>query len=101
MDFLTFKSFISINVLILFYYVGAIIIPLFAWTLATWFLRNYHPIDTTYQQIKKSLWKHITTQQKIYLLLFFIFGFFFMELLWRMMFEFLIAYLQIRDALVT
>ena len=100
MDFLTFKSFISTEVLILFYYIGALILPIGIWFLSTWLIRKYKFLNTTYESGKEMIWKSLNKKQQIKFLTFFIFFFLFMELFWRMLFEFLIAYMQIRDALL-
>ena len=100
MDFLTFKSFISIEVLIIFYYIGAIVMPVGVWFLVTWSIRKYNFIDEVYRKAKETIWKSLNRKQQIKLVIFFIFFFLFMELFWRMLFEFLIAYMQMRDALL-
>jgi len=100
MDFLTFKSFISTEVLIAFYYIGAIIFPALAWYLVTWLLYKYDFANALYQKGNKALWKSLSKNQQYKLILFFLATFLFMELFWRMLFEFLIAYMQIRDALL-
>lgn len=100
MDFLTFKSFISTEVLIIFYYMGALILPAASWYLARWLMRKYKVINSMYENGKEILWKSLSKKQQTRLALFFILALFFMELFWRMMFEFLIAYMQIRDALL-
>ena len=100
MDFLTFKSFISIKALIIFYYMGALILPVGLWLLINWLLRKYDFFDAAYKKGKDIIWKSLDKKQQTKLLIFFIFLFLFMELFWRMLFEFLIAYMQIRDALI-
>lgn len=100
MDFLTFKTFISTEALILFYYIGAVILPIGMWFLITWLLRKYEIIHIAHQQGKETFWKTLNQKQKRYLIIFFITSFLFLELFWRMLFEFLIAYMQIRDALL-
>jgi len=80
-DFLLFNTFITPNILILFYYIGAIIAPLFLW-----------------------LYKEKITDQKIYqknkyAFILFMSIFFFMELFWRMFFEMLIGYFDIHNYL--
>jgi len=100
MDFLTFKSFISIEVLIVFYYIGAIILPAGAWYLVTWLIQKYEFVNIAYEKGKETIWKSLNKKQKNKLIIFFISAFIFMELFWRMLFEFLIAYMQIRDALL-
>ena len=100
MDFLTFKTFISTETLIIFYYLGAFILPIFLWLLLTWLIQKYKLLNTSYENGKKLLWKSLSQKQKAKYIAFFIIAFFFMELFWRMLFEFLIAYMQIRDALL-
>ena len=100
MDFLTFKSFISTEALIVFYYLGALILPIAVWLLLTWLIQRYKLVSSAYQSGKKLLWKSLNRKQQTKLVIFFIVLFLFMELFWRMFFEFLIAYMQMRDALL-
>ena len=100
MDFLTFKSFISIETLILFYYIGAFILPFAAWYFMNWLIRKYEIYNIMYEKGKATLWRSLTQKQKIKFMLFLTITFLCMQLFWRMLFEFLIAYMQIRDALV-
>ncbi len=101
MDFLTFKTFISIDALIVFYYMGAVIMPISMWFFMIWIVQKYNIIGSIYEKGKDLTWHLLDGKQKIKLVLFFIICFFFMELFWRMLFEFLIAYMQIRDALLS
>ena len=100
MDFLTFKTFISTEALIIFYYLGALILPIGLWFLITWLIRKYRLLNTAYENGKELLWKSLSRKQQIKLVAFFVISFLFMELFWRMLFEFLIAYMQMRDALL-
>jgi len=100
MDFLTFKTFLSIEALIIFYYIGAIIFPVGIWVLMLWLLKKYDFINEAYLQGKELVWKSLNSGQRIKLAITFIIVFIFMELFWRMLFEFLIAYMQMRDALI-
>ncbi len=100
MDFLTFKSFISTEILIIFYYLGALILPIGVWHQHTWLFRKFMLLNTAYENGKEFLWKSLNRKQQTKLFVFFMFFFFLMELFWRMLFEFLIAYMQIRDALL-
>lgn len=100
MDFLTFKSFISTEVLIIFYYIGALLMPIGIWYLLTWLIGKYRFVNATYEKGKEVIWHSLNKKQQTKLVAFFISSFLFMELFWRMLFEFLIAYMQIRDALL-
>ena len=99
-DFLNFKIFISPYVLIISYYIGAIVVPVGSWFLASWIIRKYTIASDIYES-GKSTFKNITrTRDRILLYALFILFFICMEIMWRMMFEFLIAYLQMREALM-
>ena len=100
MDFLTFKSFISTEVLIMFYYIGALILPIGIWHLLTRLIGKYIFANDAYENEKEVIWHSLNKKQQAKLVAFFISSFLFMELFWRMLFEFLIAYMQIRDALL-
>ena len=100
MDFLTFKTFISTEALIIFYYLGAITLPIGLWLLLTWLVRKYKLLNTAYENGKELLWETLNKKQQIKFAAFFVISFLFMELFWRMLFEFLIAYMQMRDALL-
>ena len=100
MDFLTFKTFISTEALIVFYYLGALILPIGLWLLLTWLIRKYRLLNTVYENGKELFWKLLSRKQQTKFVVFFIISFLFMELFWRMLFEFLIAYMQMRDALL-
>jgi len=100
MDFLTFKTFISTEALIAFYYIGAFILPVGIWLFFAWLIRKFKYINTVFDSSKAIIWKSLDKQQQIKLVSLLITTFLFMELFWRMLFEFLIAYMQIRDALL-
>ena len=100
MDFLTFKTFLSIDALIIFYYVGAVFFPVAIWFLTVWLIRRYQLLGGAYKIGKEQIWHLLNKKQKIQLIVFLTLLFLFMELFWRMLFEFLIAYMQMRDALV-
>jgi len=83
-DFLTFKTFITPTVLIFFYYIGAILVPIFI----------YH--RQKYILNKLSINKiNLKISTKLILIAFFII----LEIMWRMMFEVMIGYFQIHNAL--
>ena len=100
MEFLAFKSFISTEVLIIFYYLGALILPIGVWLLLTWLIRKYRLLNTAYESGREIIWKSLNRKQQAKIVVFFVTSFLFMELFWRMFFEFLIAYMQMRDALL-
>ena len=89
-DLLSFKTFISPYMLYIFYYMGAVLVPLVM-------LKYSYKI---YAFLKIDIKRIIPKEYKFKVYSVSILMFIFLEILWRMMFEFLIAYLQIRDALV-
>jgi len=100
MDFLTFKSFISTEALIVFYYVGAIFLPVGIWHSFTYIIKKYVFVSNVYKKGQSALWGTLSKNHKRKVIIAFIISFVFMELFWRMLFEFLIAYMQMRDALL-
>ena len=80
-DFLTFKSFISTEVLIMFYYIGAIILPIGIWRLLTWLIGKYEFLNATYENGKEVIWHPLNKKQQTKFVAFFVSSFLFMELL--------------------
>jgi hypothetical protein len=100
MDFLTFDSFISIPVLMGFYYIGAVFCPLVMWRCMRWMVTRFSLLEQTYLRGKTLIWQLLPVKQKVKVLLLFMAAFLLAEIFWRMLFEFLIAFMQMRDALV-
>ncbi len=100
MEFLRFEQFISIPALIVFYYMGAVIMPVFIWLLSKKISQRLSVIKTTKDKADNSLWGLLSKQQKELFIVLFVSLFFFIQLMWRIMFEFLIAYMQMHDAVV-
>ncbi len=63
MDFLTFKDFISIPVLIGFYYMGAVVMPIFMWFFSTWLIKKFGVIADIHKAGKDKLWGLLTSKQ--------------------------------------
>jgi len=100
LDFLTFKTFVSPIALIVFYYMGAIVMPIFIWFFSRWIMKKIVAVESSYQKAKSLAWRSFSLKYKIVFVTLFIISFMFMQLLWRMAFEFLIAYIQIREVIV-
>ena len=99
-DYFSFKSFISLDILRVCYALGAVVMPAAGWTSWLWVKRRYQWVDTAYGEGTSWL-RHLTSpDQRLLLYAMFILFFVFAEIVWRMMFEYLIAYLQIRDVLL-
>jgi len=100
MDFLIFKRFISIEALIIFYYIGAIVLPVGVYFIISYLIVKNDYAEKAFVKGKEKIWSVLTKTQRVKLLVSFASIFLLSELFWRMLFEFLIAYIQIRDALL-
>lgn len=89
-NILSFKTFISPTMLFIFYYFGALLVPFISFIYT----------KKLYKSSKNILNIIIPLQYKIKFFLLFVGFFIFMEILWRMMFEYLFAFLQIRESLL-
>lgn len=87
MNFLTFDSFISIPILITFYYLGALMIPALLWVKRTWVMKIADALMRTFP---------ITTSRLVLGFMVLFMGF---EIVWRMMFEMLIGYFKMIEYL--
>jgi len=95
-DFLTFKTFISIDILILSYYIGAIIIPIVIWLSKGYLQKKFKILDKLNSSLR-NLFGTMSLSKK----LLFIFMFISMEIVWRICFEAMIGYFQVIEALKT
>lgn len=100
-DFVIFKTFISPTMLVLFYYIGAIVMPIFIWFTSRWIMKKISMMEESYQIAKSMVWKSMSFKSRVIFIFLFIMIFFFMQIIWRMIFEFLIAYMQMREALIS
>lgn len=99
-DFLNFRFFISPYVLVACYYIGVLGVPFGSWFMASWIKRKYWLASDAYESEKRTFDNVISTKERMILSVIFILFFICMEIMWRMMFEFLMAYLQMRDLLM-
>jgi len=99
LDFLTFDWFVAPYALPVFYYLGAIGIPVGCWFAMLWLGRRFPTARQAAMAGQRSVWLVLSPRQRGYVLLGFLTGFLLMELFWRMLFEYLIAFLQIHEAL--
>ena len=96
---ITFETFVSPTLLIGFYYLGAVggpIVGLFVTRQLIAVARRVDVPSSDAVEAAREVW--IKTRAGIGLMA--VFAFVFFELFWRMLFEFLIAYFQMRDALL-
>jgi len=95
-DFLSFETFIAPDVLLVCYYLGAVGIPLAAVLLVRKLAQLFPAFGGAADQAKAAIPRKY--RLRIYLAMAVMF--LCMEIIWRMMFEAMIGYFQMRDALV-
>lgn len=120
-DFIQFKVFIAEDLLVIFYIIMAISLPFVIWFWLSWMLRRYAVFLRLYKSTKRSLivsfivwivrrvkffqskvdeqlsWKSLSTSQKLKFIAVFLAIVIFSELFLRLMFEYLIAYMQMHE----
>jgi len=97
-NFLTFKTFISIEILILSYYIGAIIIPILIW-LSKSYIQKKIKILEKFNNFLITIFGKMSLKRKVLSILFMIVIFISMEIVWRICFEAMIGYFQMIEAL--
>ncbi|MBT3725064.1 MAG: DUF4282 domain-containing protein [Gammaproteobacteria bacterium] len=122
-EFIQFKFFIAEDVLTVFYVICAILIPFASWYFLLWVIRRYAVViqfykDSSYSIIfsfimwivrkikffknkidEKITWQSLTLTQKLKFILLFIMLVGMSELFLRLIFEYLIAYMQMHEYL--
>ena len=123
-SFFNFDILIAIDALKIFYIIGTFVLPIMSWYFLLWILNKYRALFRFYNGMKSSIlisilvwflskikffkkyvdktitWNSLEFSQKIKFVFLFIFIVFFSELFYRLLFEYLIAFIQMRDALV-
>ena len=100
MDFLSFRYFISFPVLLACYYLGVVGIPLMSWYVTLWVKRKHWIVSDPVERSSQQTLEHRKHGDKAAFMALLLFLFLSMEIIWRVIFEFLIAYLQMRSALM-
>jgi len=93
-DFLTFKTFITPSLLVVMYIMGALVMPVVSYYISKWIVTRY------FSKQKVLFYANTTPKQRLVLLLMFLGCFFCMEIMWRIMFEFVVAYFDMHAALM-
>jgi len=97
-DFLNFNTFIAQDVLIFFYYVGAVIMPVILWLSRDYLLKKvslFNFINTFLKEFFESL----SLKNKTITIIGFVMMFVCLELCWRMIFEAMIGYFDMHNYL--
>jgi hypothetical protein len=97
-DILAFNHFITQDILIVFYYVGAVLMPLLMWLGRGWIVRNIAFAKRWDESLKKG-YGSLSKGGKITVILAVAGLFLCMELCWRMIFEVMIGYFDMHDYL--
>ena len=97
-SFLTFDTFVSSHVLIFMYYIMAVIMPIFLWSMRGVILKKVKFLGDIDNGIK-SFYSNMKTINKIALIFIFLMMFLCMELCLRMMFEMMIGYFDMHEYL--
>ena len=93
-DFLTFQTFITPALLLITYYIGALVIPVLGWYFTFWVKKAY--LSNVSQAIKD----RTTPKQRLKVFMIFFITLLCMEVFWRVFIEFFIAYFDMHDALM-
>ena len=93
---LTFDTLISPAILMLCYYMGAVILPVIIYRYVYRHFKNISPVTLPEVEIAAGKTSFKFSARWIFILSFIAF-----EIFWRIFFEFIIAYFQIRDALMS
>ena len=93
-DFLTFKTFITPSLLVVMYIMGALVMPVVSYYISRWIVTRY------FSKQKALFYANTTPKQRLVLLLMFLGCFFCMEIMWRIMYEFVVAYFDMHAALM-
>jgi len=97
-DILSFNRFITQDVLIFFYYVGAVVMPVFLYFFRDYLTQNISFVKKINDKLH-TFYNTFSSSEKIVFWMMFITLFLCMELCWRMMFEAMIGYFDIHDYL--
>lgn len=92
LDFLTFRILVSPYVLLIFYYLGAVMMPLAMWIFWRWLKKRYVWLSQTQEELGDLGRQYLSPARRALIVFGCLLCFFMMELFWRMMFEFVMAY---------
>lgn len=97
-NILSFNTFITQNILIFIYYIGAVIFPVMIYLFRNYLITNISWFKTLYKKIEKFYISFPTSKKRVFWIVFWII-FVCAELFWRMMFETMIGYFDMHDYL--
>ena len=97
-DILTFNTFITQDILIFFYYVGAVVMPIVLYFFKDYLIKNISFVKKINDKLH-TFYSVFSSSEKILFWMIFVTMFLCMELCWRMMFEAMIGYFDMHDYL--
>ena len=97
-DFLTFQQFITAEILMFCYYLGAIVIPVLLYYFRRYLIEKISLIHTLNDFLRQAF-SSLDPKNRLYAKIVFVLVFLAMETAWRMMFEMMIGYFQMHDYL--
>ncbi len=97
-DFLLFNRFITRDVLVVFYYITAVLMPPLLWFSRRWIIQHLKVAKSVDQTIQ-NLYNSLSIRGKFAAALAIVGLFLCMELCWRMLFEAMIGYFDMHDYL--
>jgi hypothetical protein len=99
-DFLSFRAFLSPAVLMGFYYLGAVVMPVAAWLFALWLRRRFVALQRAEAQGKALLLQLTRARERWLIGALFGAMFLMMEIFWRMLFEYLIGFIRALQVII-
>lgn len=100
LDFLSFKILITPYLLIYSYAFGTLFIPILSWLIALKIKRKFKFFSHVVDQSAAFTVNHTQLKHKIWIYLLALFIFISLEIIWRVMFEFMAAYFQMHQTLI-
>ncbi len=97
-DILSFNTFVTQDILIFFYYVGAVIMPVVLYVFKGYLIEHISFLKTVNEKLH-TLYGAFSSGQKTVFWVMFVIMFLCMELCWRMIFEAMIGYFDMHDYL--
>ncbi len=97
-DILSFNTFVTQDVSIFFYYIGAVIIPIVLWFSKDYLIEHVSLIKKMHEKIK-NFYPSLNSKERTLAWLSFLTIFICFEICWRMMFEMIIGYFDMHDYL--
>lgn len=97
-NFLSFNHFITQDVLIVFYYLGAVLLPIVIYVFKDYLSEHVSFIKRINEKLHQ-IYSSFSSNEKFLFWILLVMVFFLMELFWRMMFEAMIGYFDIHEYL--